>query len=342
MKVAVIGTGFGQYAMAPVYRKLGFDVEVATPRDAAAVERIIASSAELISIHSPPFMHFDHVMRALDQGRAVLCDKPFGLDTRHARVMRDRARERGVLHFLNYEVRSKPSRAKIKELVKSGAIGEPRHLSWTFFSNGLRASNFGWVNKAALGGGWISAYASHCIDFIRWVFESEVAQCGGMARIEISRLPDKQGREHAVTAEDGYSAWFVMENGCTATQDTAYGAAVPLPMSITVLGSDGAIELVGEKVTLRRSPMTASGEILSAAERIRRGLLPDEGGEVFEFPPPAGEAHEPALLPWLESVTQAIRSGTQISPSFDDGVAVAQTMDQLKMNLVWARTSGAG
>ena len=336
MKVTIVGTGFGQYAMAPVYRKLGFDVEVVTPRDKEKVERVLASDADLVSIHSPPFMHHDHVMRAIDHGHAVLCDKPFGLNAGQARAMRDRARERGVLHFLNYEVRSKPSRAKLKELVQDGLIGKPCHLSWTFFSNGLRASNYGWVNEPALGGGWVAAYASHCIDVIRWIFESEVAKCGGISRVETGVLPDRDGVARRVTAEDAYSAWFVMENGCTANQDTAYGAAVPLPMHISVMGSEGAIELIGEKVTLRRAARTAPGEIIPAAERIRRGLLAAEGNAVFDFPPAAGEAHEPALLPWLERVREALKSGRQIAPSFDDGLAVAQVMDQLKANFVRA------
>ena len=339
MKVTVIGTGFGQYAMAPVYRKLGFEVEVITPRDQRKVDRALAADADLVSIHSPPFMHHDHVMRALDHGHAVLCDKPFGLNAAQAHAMRNRARERGVLHFLNYEVRSKPSRAKVKQLVKEGAIGTPCHLSWTFFSNGLRASNYGWVNEQERGGGWIRAYASHCIDFIRWLFESEVAACGGISRIEIPKLPDKAGVERSVTAEDAYCAWFIMKNGCTANQDTAYGAAVALPMYIHVTGSEGAIELIGEKVTVRRAPWHSPGATIPAAERIRRGLLPGQGDEVYEFPPPAGEAHEPALLPWLERVKEAIRTGRQIAPSFDDGVAVAEVMDQLRASAAQPKLS---
>src|ERR1700741_4657763 len=99
MKVAVIGAGFGQYAMAPVYQKLGFEVEVVTPRDPEAVARALASKADLGAIHSPPFMQHDHVMRALDHGQNVLCDKPFGKNLAESQAIRDRAREAGVLNF---------------------------------------------------------------------------------------------------------------------------------------------------------------------------------------------------------------------------------------------------
>ncbi len=332
MKVTVIGSGFGQYAMAPVYKKLGFDVEVVTPRDKHAVERALAAKVDLVSIHAPPFMHRDLVMRAFDNGQNVLCDKPFGKSVAESKAMCDRAHESGQLHFVNFEVREKPNRAKIKELIDSGAIGKPLHLNWTFYSNGYRHGAHGWVSDKELGGGWINGYASHCIDFMCWIFDSEVTRCGGVARIEVPVHPDSAGVLQKATAEDAYSAWFLLENGCTATQDTAYGASVAMPMSITIMGSNGGIQLDGDtKVILRRAQQDLSG--VPAAERIRLGLLAREG-EVYEFPSAPGEAHEPALIPWLTRVREALRSNTQISPSFADGLRVAKTIDQLKRNII--------
>ncbi|MCB2061774.1 MAG: Gfo/Idh/MocA family oxidoreductase [Novosphingobium sp.] len=334
MKVAIIGAGFGKYAVAPVFSKLGLETEVVTPRDAAAVERAIASDADLVSIHSPPFMHHDHVMMALERGRNVLCDKPFGLNAEQARAMRDKAKETGVLHFANLEMRNKPVRARILELVLGGAIGEPRHLSWTFISNGFRGGTHGWVHDKELGGGWINAYGSHLIDFMRCLFDSEVADCGGVMRTEWATRKDRDGKEQDATAEDAYSAWFLMENGCTVSHDTGYCAPVPLPSRVTVTGSDGAIEVINDtKLTLRS---TVDVEGLSAEERIKRGLLPNEGDAVEDFTPAPGEAHEPSLMPWLAQVKQALETGTQIKPNFDDAVAMAEAMDMLRNNMVKA------
>jgi len=332
VKVAVIGAGFGQYAVAPVYRKLGFEVEVVTPRDKEAVERALASKVDLVSIHSPPFMQHDHVIKAIEHGHAVLCDKPFGVNAKQARAMRDRARERGVLNFMNFETRCHPWRVKFKELAHSGVIGTPRHLSVAFFSNGFRHGTYGWINDRELGGGWISSMGSHLVDFTRWLFNSDVAKCGAMVRTEEPIQRDRDGIERAATAEDAYSAWFIMQNGCTSTQDTAYAAAVPLPARYTLTGSEGAIEIVGNtKLTVRRAPDLAG---VSAAERIRRGLLAGEGDEVFDFPPAPGEAHEPALTPWFGKIKDALATRTQITPSFDDGVAMAEVLDQLKTGAV--------
>jgi predicted dehydrogenase len=334
MKIAIIGAGFGQYAVAPVWQKLGAEVEWVTPRDEAAVQRLLDAPADLVSVHSPPFLHRRHVMAALDRGRNVLCDKPFGVSGEDARVMRDAARAAGVLHFANLEMRHKPVRAKILELVHGGAIGKPQHLSWTFFSNGFRGGTHGWVHDKGLGGGWINAYGSHLIDFMRCLFDSEVAACGGFTRIDDRFRKDRDGIEREATGEDAYSAWFTMANGCTAAHDTAYCAAVPMPSRVTIMGSEGTIEVINDKQLVLRRAVEVEG--LSAAERIRRGLLAGEGDEVLEFQPAPGEAHEPSLLPWLTRVKQALETGQQNRPSLDDAVAVAEAMDRLRRNAVAA------
>ncbi|MEO3758023.1 Gfo/Idh/MocA family oxidoreductase [Mycobacterium sp. B14F4] len=306
MRVAVIGTGFGQHAAAPAYAGLGFDVEVVSPRDEAAVKTALASDVDLVSVHSPPFLHLQHVMRAIEHGRAVLCDKPFGRNAEEAVAMRDKARDAGIPNFLNFEFRFNESWARLKELADAGAIGTPRHLSWSFFGSGLRGRKPGWINDRELGGGWIGAYGSHLIDFTRHLFGSEIADCGGVTRTD---LP-------GATAEDAYSAWFAMANGGTATHDTGFAAAVPSPPSATLIGSEGTIELTADTTLVVR---------LAGADP-----------ETAEFAPPPRRSPPPALATFFAEVAEALRTGTRIAPSFDDGVAVAQVMDRLRATAVHA------
>lgn len=310
MKVAVIGTGFGEKIMAVVWRRLGCEVEVVSPRDSAAVKRACASEVDLVSIHSPPFMHFDHVMLALDNRRNVLCDKPFASNADEARAMRDRARELGVLHFLNFEFRRHPCRNKAKELLEAGAIGKLQHVGWTFFGSGFRNRKFGWLFDRELAGGWLGAFGTHAIDTARFLFDSEVAQCGGTRRTETKERMDRAGERRISTAEDAFSAWFVMEGGGTFSLDTAFSSPVMLPQRINLLGSEGAIEIVNDmELTVIR---------------------PSRDAETHSFKPSDWDTHEPALVPWLTMVREAVETGRQITPSFDDGLAVTQVTDALQ------------
>lgn len=299
MKVLVIGTGFGKHAAAPAYESAGFDVEVVSPRDAAAVARGLASGADLVSVHSPPFMHVDHVSAALDRGLAVMCDKPFGRTAGEATAMRDRAHAVGVPTFLNFEFRCRQSWAKVKELADAGAIGTPNHLSWNWFGNGLRGRRYGWINDAGLGGGWIGAFGSHLIDF---------------TRIDDPMHADADGTPRQATAEDAYAAWFRLADGATAAQDTGFAAATSTLPRAVLLGTDGSIELTADTTLVLRT----------------RGSEP----ETVEFDRPGRP--DPALVTVFGQVADALRTGSRITPSFDDGLAVARVMDRLRTNAVRA------
>lgn len=314
MKVALIGRGFGANIMAPAYEGLGFQVEVVSSRDSDAVARA-CDVADLVSIHSPPFQHREHVMAALEAGKDVLCDKPFGRNAAEAREMRDAAKAAGVLHFLNFEFRCQPAWEKARDLIAEGTIGDLVHVNWSSFGNGLRGRKHGWLNDADLAGGWIGAYGSHVIDGLRLFFGKEVADCGGVTRAETRFRPDADGNQVRSTAEDAFSAWFVMEGGGTVSVDTAYSASVNLPASTQLLGSEGALTIAGDVVTLHK---------------------PKAEPQVFDLTPAPGGPPMPGVPIWLEKVQAALRDRRQIAPNFDDGVAAAEVMDRLKAAVVRA------
>jgi predicted dehydrogenase len=319
MRVAVIGTGFGERMVAPIYRQLGCDTQVISPRDTDAITAACAGNVDLVSIHSPPFLHHDHVMLALDHGRNVLCDKPFGRNAQEAGAMTDRAIESGVLHFLNFEFRRLPARVKAKALLDAGAIGTLRHINWTYIGSGLRNQRFGWLFDKERAGGWIGTYGSHAIDAMRVFFADEVADCGGIMRTEITRRLDLEDIEHASTAEDAYSGWFVMANGGTVSMDTSFSTSVNLPHRIHLLGSEGVIEIVND---------------ISVSV-----ILPDGSRDDHNSSSGTGGQPKFGLAPWLGAVCAAVNSRIQIEPSFFDGLAVARTMDRLRAQMVSLRAS---
>ena len=311
MRVSVIGTGFGSSVVARVYERIGFDVEVVSPRDPARVEEACAAPVDLVSVHSPPFLHREHVMRALEHGRNVMCDKPFGRSAAEARSMLDAATEAGVIHLVNFEFREDAARRRIKALIDDGAIGTPRHVHWSMFSAGSRTplQHHGWLFDKDRGGGWIGAYGSHVIDALR-CFIGEIEDVTAVCRIDVPFRPDAGGVQTACTAEDAFSASFTFAGGATATVDSAFAAAVSRPQQIEVLGSDGAIVLHGTTdLTLRRP-----------GEEDERSTLPQFRGDV----------HEPSFTRWAELIRDAVRDGRQVQPSFRDGLACAEIMDAVR------------
>ncbi len=60
-------------------------------------EALVANPAvDVIYIATPHSMHYEHVLLCLQHGKAVLCEKPFALNTRQAKAMIQLAQEKQV------------------------------------------------------------------------------------------------------------------------------------------------------------------------------------------------------------------------------------------------------
>lgn len=316
VRVGVIGRGFGARIVAPVFDGTeGCEVvDVVSNRDDEAVRGLLArADVDLVAVHAPPFCHRDLVVAAVEAGKAVLCDKPFGLDATDALAMDDAARDAGVVALLNFEFRHHPGRARLRELVQEGAVGSVEHVQWNAFNAGSRIPLrwYGWLFDASRGGGWIGAWGSHAIDFLRWTFGA-LTDAGARTQVTIAERPDRDGKQFECTAEDAFTAWMRTEGGATVTIDTSFVAPANVPTRITVLGSDGVLESVGDqRITLRTN---------------------EGSSEVFAFDAPAEDPHLVPMRAWAQVVRDAVRDGKvpDGEPTFTDGVECARVMDRLR------------
>src|SRR4051794_32642095 len=113
LRVAVIGGGFGARVVAPAFA--GTDgcevVDVTSARDDTAIRALVRrEDVDLVSVHSPPFLHAPHVRTALAAGKHVLCDKPFALNADEAADLQAESQAAGVIALCNFEFRFAPAR----------------------------------------------------------------------------------------------------------------------------------------------------------------------------------------------------------------------------------------
>ncbi len=315
VRVGVIGTGFGARVVAPAFAAVaGTEVVgvVSARQEAEVAELLRRRDLDLVSVHSPPFLHLTHVRMALESRPppALLCDKPFGTSAGESAQMLEEAERAGVVHLVNFEFRRHPLRRRLRDLVGAGAVGEVEQVSWTHYSSGSRhpLRPHGWLFERSLGGGWIGAWGSHAVDAIRWIFgEIDDSRCRPRTTVAVRPGPD--GRQAAVDAEDGFSAVLRTERGVDVAVDTTFAAPLGLPPRLVVMGELGVIECVADRrLTLRR---------------------PDGGDRVFEHSD-QGDRHAGPMRAWAEEVVAAVGGGERISPSFSDGLACARVLDALR------------
>jgi predicted dehydrogenase len=319
VRVGVIGRGFGARVVAPVFEATDRCevVDVVTPRDDDAVAALCArGDVDLISVHSPPFLHLDHVRRAVAHGHAVLCDKPFGRNLADAQAMYDLAADAGVVHLVNFEFRRHPVRRELRRLLREGVVGTVEHLQWNAFHGVWRdpARRYGWSFDAALGGGWIPLSGSHTIDFLRWSL-GEIVDAVGARRMTIAERPDDDGRMQACSAEDGYTALLRTDGGASVTIDATSTNPVERPNRVTVIGSDGVLELTNE------NPREEDARIVLYGDGDAKELFAFEQGDTY-----VAQMHE-----WAGIVRDSVRrrAAEPDAPSFADGLGCSRVMDRL-------------
>ena len=314
VRVGVIGRGFGLRMVAPVFEETdGCEVvDVVSPRDEAAVGQLCARpDVDLISIHSPPFMHVDHVRRAFDAGHAVLCDKPFGRTAEEAAEMCELADRSGAVGLLNFEMRFDPVQERLRAMALDGSIGRPEHFACTTYlaisRNPLRP--YGWLFDAGLGGGWIGAWGSHIVDFLRWSF-GEVTEVSSQTRTAVDERPDRDGKPQRCSAEDGFTAALTMASGVTAAIDSTFAGPVNLPPRTIVLGSEGMLEIGAGGVLTRHDSSGGQEEVAAGAP---------------------GDLKTP-MRRWAAVVRDSVRAGRPEpgAPTFADGLACRQVLDRLR------------
>lgn len=247
----VVGTGFGLFTHTRALREAGFAVKAIVGRDAAktaqraaplgipvATDSLSTALADpeivLVTVATPPHAHFPFVMEAVGAGRHVVCEKPFARDAAEAAAMRDAARSAGVLHMLGAEFRFESAQALLRRVVRSGAIGDPKHFLRVYHQPGnLEAGEpmAAWWEDATQGGGFLGAFGSHMFDQVDYMF-GPVTRVSGQLQTLAPGRPQR-------TADDCYSVQFETGSGVMGTIVAAQESRSGFAMCCKVTGTTG-------------------------------------------------------------------------------------------------------
>jgi len=127
---------------------------------------------DAVYIPLPNHLHKEWTIRAAEAGKHVLCEKPIALNAREAEEMVEACARAGVLLAEAFMYRHHPRYRQIKEIIKSGEIGEIRGIHGAFtFNNAGDANNVRY--KKYMGGGSIYDVGCYPINAARFILEKE-------------------------------------------------------------------------------------------------------------------------------------------------------------------------
>ena len=112
---------------------------------------------------------------ALAEGLHVISEKPIATSVDRARELWEQARQAGVVHAVDHEMRFDPAMTRIRRLVADGFIGEPRLVTVNaVLSVGIMPESplrlRTWYDSHSLGGGFSQQVLSHIVDLTRSLF----------------------------------------------------------------------------------------------------------------------------------------------------------------------------
>jgi predicted dehydrogenase len=160
-------------------RKAEWGVSVASTDPAEICNR---ADVDAVVIATPNDTHRPLAVTAARAGKHIMCEKPLGLSAVEVREMYESARDAGVVHMTAFTYRFAPSMRYLRHLLKSGALGTPRHFRSQRFLDWPETS-WGWRQyRARAGAGDLFDMTIHRIDFAIDLLGPVARVCGAVAR----------------------------------------------------------------------------------------------------------------------------------------------------------------
>jgi predicted dehydrogenase len=117
----------------------------------------------------PNHLHVPLTLAAAAAGKHVLCEKPIAITAAEAEGLRNAPP--GVLIAEAFMVRHHPQWQHVRDLIRSGEIGEPRFIQAAFSYFNADPANI--RNKADIGGGGLLDIGCYAVVAGRYFFEAE-------------------------------------------------------------------------------------------------------------------------------------------------------------------------
>jgi predicted dehydrogenase len=170
---------------------------------------------DAVVIATPNFTHKPIALAAARAGKHIMCEKPLGLNAGEVREMYETARDNGVVHMTAFTYRFAPSMRYLRQLVKTGALGQPRHFRSQRFLDWPETS-WAWRQyKKLAGAGDLFDMTIHRIDFAIDLLGPLRSVCGAVARF-CERTQTADNRNCDPSDVDDWSALIgEFENGAT-------------------------------------------------------------------------------------------------------------------------------
>jgi len=267
-------------------------------------------SALVIAVCTPNGLHAEHTIKALQDGRHVICEKPMCLSLPAAWSMRDTAHFFRRNLFVVKQNRYNPPVQAVKSLLENNKLGKITGVQVNgFWNRDKKYYTGGWKGTKDLDGGILFTQFSHFIDLVCWFFGTPKNFRGYKKNLLLQGISET-------------------EDNVVCIAELPQGGLCTFHFSVNTYGKnkEGSITIIGEKGTVK-----IGGQYLNTLEyQCVEALEPIElSGAVsandYGFYQGSMSNHDKVY----ENIVQALNGNSVRSTNAEDGLKTVEVIEKM-------------
>jgi len=228
------------------------------------IEMLESDLCDAVLIETPHYDHPQLVEDCLTRGVNVICEKPAGVYTKQVRLMNEVAEKSDAKFGMMFNQRTNCLYRKMRELVRSGEIGELQRVTWIitdWFRSQCYYDAGSWrATWDGEGGGVLINQCPHQLDLVQWVVGELPTKVRGFC---------KYGKWHDIEVEDDVTAYFEYANGATGMFITTTGET-PGTNRFEISGTKGKILCENNELVLYKNKMDSQEYVKTVQKTFGR------------------------------------------------------------------------
>lgn len=312
---AIPGCSVVAAADVDLQRAEDFAAKHAIPAAYAGVKELLKKAEiDAVTIVTPDAFHAPLSIACLKAGKHVLCEKPLAVTYPDARKMVAAAKKAGVINMVNLSYRDWPAIQAVEKVVRSGEIGEVRHVEASYLQAWLASKVWGdWRSSPA----WLWRLSSkhgskgvlgdvgvHIVDFATFPvgpIQSVYCRLKTFAKARGNRIG-----EYVLDANDSAVLNVEFANGAIGTiHTTRWCGGHANRLFLKIAGTRGTVEIDSEKTT--------TGYRICSGADLDKALW--------------REVEAPAVLNNYQRFIKSIQTGKNDQPDFARGAEMQKVLD---------------